>query len=443
MATSSPPPPPPHAVIFPFMAQGHTIPLLDISKALSSRGLKVTVVTTLQNAPFISSKVSDCSSISISVVPFPSVPDLPRGCENTASLPSMELLVPFIAATKNMKQPFESLLKEMVGNGSRPICVISDFFLSWTLDTCRSFDIPRVVSHGMGLLPMVVLKTVSSMDVQREPTSVSGSVVELPDLSLPFTLDRSDLQPRSNDPEDDPFSRMIWEVEEADRNSWGVIVNSFQELECEYVAALEALHKQAKWLDEQDGSSAVIYASFGTQARLSGDQMDEIAYGLEMAGCRFIWAIRSGTWASDEGWERRVEGMGLVVCDWVDQRSILAHPKVAGFLSHCGWNSVLESLSMGVPLLAWPMGAEQPLNAQYVAIGLKAGLMVSQGQTTALDRYVICDGIEELMGGEKGRRARERAGLFGTMARHAVEKGGSSDKKLDELIKCLIANKKK
>ncbi|KAH0983642.1 hypothetical protein GBA52_010819 [Prunus armeniaca] len=91
MATSSPPPPPPHAVIFPFMTQGHTIPLLDISKALSSRGLKVTVVTTPQNAPFISSKVSDCSSISISVVPFPSVPDLPRGCENATSLPSMEL----------------------------------------------------------------------------------------------------------------------------------------------------------------------------------------------------------------------------------------------------------------------------------------------------------------------------------------------------------------
>ncbi|PQM42435.1 UDP-glycosyltransferase 90A1-like [Prunus yedoensis var. nudiflora] len=158
MATSTPPTPPPHAVIFPFMAQGHTIPLLDISKALSSRGLKVTVVTTPQNAPFICSKVSDCSSISISVVPFPRVPDFPRGCKNTASLPSMELLVPFIAATKKMKQPFEALLKEMVERGSRPICVISDFFLSWTLDTCRSFGIPRVVSHGMGVLPMLFLK---------------------------------------------------------------------------------------------------------------------------------------------------------------------------------------------------------------------------------------------------------------------------------------------
>ncbi|CAL8137684.1 unnamed protein product [Prunus armeniaca] len=139
--------------------------------------------------------------------------------------------------------------------------------------------------------------------------------------------------------------------------------------------------------------------------------MDEIAYGLEMAGCLFIWAVRSGTWASDEGWERRVEGRGLVVCDWVDQRSILAHPKVAGFLSHCGGTRCWRACQ-------W-----------CPSIGLANG---SRATTEC----------QELMGGEKGRRARERAGLFGTMARHAVEKGGSSDKKLDELIKCLIANKK-
>lgn len=98
-------------------------------------------------------------------------------------------------------------------------------------------------------------------------------------------------------------------------------------------------------------------------------------------------------WAADEGWMRKVEGRGLVVSDWVDQRSILAHPTEGGFLSHCGWNLVLESLSMGVHLLAWPMGAEQPLNAEYVAVALKAGLMVSHGQIMAVDRHVICDGV--------------------------------------------------
>ncbi|KAM0959321.1 hypothetical protein TB2_024116 [Malus domestica] len=476
MATSSPspslpPPPPPHVVIFPFMAQGHTIPLLDISRELSNRGLKVTIVTTPLNAPFIHSKLSNHMSITVSVVPFPHVPDLPEGCENTADLPSMDSWFPFVTATRQMRPQFETLLHDMVDGGSRPLCVISDFFLSWTLDTCRSFDIPRVVSHGMGVLPMLVLKA-ASMHVQYQYQCQRQKILDfestnlLPNLTLPFTLDIYDLPPRSSDP-DDAFERVISEVEEMDKNSWGVIVNSFQELECEYVAALEGLYKHAKawcvgpvplyegddrppnesvscpyikWLDEQDGSGVAIYVSFGTQARLSDDQMDEIAYGLEMAGYRFIWAVRSKTWRAGEGWERRVEGRGFVVRDWVDQRSILAHPTVGGFLSHCGWNSVMESLSMGVPLLAWPMGAEQPLNAKYVAVGLKAGLMVKPEKIKTVDRHVICDGVRELMGGEKGRRARERARVLGSTARRAVEKGGSSDKKLDELIKSLIAN---
>ncbi|KAB2610933.1 UDP-glycosyltransferase 90A1-like [Pyrus ussuriensis x Pyrus communis] len=447
MATSSPspsppPPPPPHVVIFPFMAQGHTIPLLDISKELSNRGLKVTIVTTPLNAPFIHSKLSNHTSITVSVVPFPYVPDLPEGCENTADLPSMDSWVPFVTATKQMKPQFETLLHDMVDGGSRPLCVISDFFLGWTLDTCRSFDIPRVVSHGMGVLPMLVLKTAPvhvqcQYQRQRQKTLDLESTDLLPNLALPFTLDISDLPPRFSDL-NDAFERVISEVEEVDKNSWGVIVNSFQELESWCVGPVLLYEEDdgsrnesvscpyIKWLDGQDGSGAAIYVSFGTQVRLSDDQMDEIAYGLEMAGYRFIWAVRSKT--------------GFLVRDWVDQRSILAHPTVGGFLSHCGWNSVMESLSMGVPLLAWPMGAEQPLNAKYVAVGLKAGLMVKREKIKTVDRHVICEGVRELMGGEKGRRARERARVLGSTARRAVEKGGSSDKKLDELIKSLIAN---
>ncbi|TQD80614.1 hypothetical protein C1H46_033793 [Malus baccata] len=151
--------------------------------------------------------------------------------------------------------------------------------------------------------------------------------------------------------------------------------------------------------------------------------MDEIAYGLEMAGCRFIWGVRSNTWGPDEGWERRVEGRGLVVRDWEELSD--------------------GELVSGSPTTGLANGsrAEQPLNAKYVATGLKAEPMVKPEKITTVDRYVICDGVKELMEGEKGRTM-ERAGVQGTMARRAVEKGGSSDTKLDELIKCLIANQK-
>lgn len=124
---------------------------------------------------------------------------------------------------------------------------------------------------------------------------------------------------------------------------------------------------------------------------------------------------------------------------WVEQRRILAHPKVGGFLSHCGWNSVLESLSMGVPMLAWPMGAEQPFNAK-VAERLGAGMrileVVGEG-TGTIGSEIICDKVKELMCGVEGRKARERAQELKRMTRQAVKKGGSSDRTLNELIECL------
>lgn len=113
-------PPPSHVVVFPYMAQGHTIPLLDIAKAFTNRVLKVTLITTPSNAPFIFLKTSKHPSISLSIIPFLRVQELPQGCENTADLPSMALLAPFIEATKKMKQPFEGVLRDMIDDGCRP-----------------------------------------------------------------------------------------------------------------------------------------------------------------------------------------------------------------------------------------------------------------------------------------------------------------------------------
>lgn len=165
------------------------------------------------------------------------------------------------------------------------------------------------------------------------------------------------------------------------------------------------------WFDKQPAWNAVIYVAFGTQSYLSNDQMDEIAMGLDTAGHPFIWVVRSTKWIPPEGWEERVKERGLVARNWVDQRRILAHPSTGGFLSHCGWNSVLESLCRGVPLLAWPMGAEHGVNARYVAEGMGAGILLPRDRIKrvgtkgikVIGRDVICDGVKELMGGELGR----------------------------------------
>ncbi|KAL3721201.1 hypothetical protein ACJRO7_005940 [Eucalyptus globulus] len=473
MAGAVSPSPCAHVVVFPLMAQGHALPLLDISKALTNLGVKVTVIATPKNAPLILSKISNFSEISLRTIQFPRVPELPEGCENTADLPSMALLVPFLKASKSMRPAFECILREMSEAGSCPLSVISDFFLGWTLDVCQSFGIPRIVFHGMGVLSMVILK-IAFTNAPSLLAMLDSDPIELPNLSVPFTVykrDISDLE-RWQDP-DDPYSPIIAEIVEAEVNSAGIIVNSFEELEGDYITTLERFYCQGarawcigpallydqnqierpvgsnqadpsqsyiKWLDECVGSSRVIYISFGTQARLSDMQMDNIAYGLEMAGHPFIWAVKSATWVlPDNGWEDRLKGWGLVVHNWVDQRRILSHPAIGGFLSHCGWNSVLESLSEEVPVLTWPMDAEQPLNAKLVVTGLGAGVMVREGGVGGtIASEVIRDGVKELMGGERGRQARDRAREIGKLARQAVEKkGGSSHKNLEGLIKFL------
>ncbi|XP_039170427.1 UDP-glycosyltransferase 90A1 [Eucalyptus grandis] len=447
------PSPSAHVVVFPHMAQGHALPLLDICKALTSLGVKVTIIATPKNAPLILSKVLNYSEISLRTIQFPRVPELPEGCENTADLPSMALLVPFLKATESMRPAFECVLKEMLEARSRPLCVISDFFLGWTLDVCRSFGIPRIVFHGMGILSMVITKGVNE-NVPSILAMPDSDPIELPKLSIPFTVNKCDITilERCEDP-NDSFLSILAAIGEADANSEGVIVNSFEELEGDYIVALEKFYcqgarawcigpallydqnqierpvgsKQAdpsqsyiEWLDERVASGRVMYVSFGTQAHLSDMQMDNIAHGLQMAGHLFIWAVKSATWvSSDNGWEDRLKGRGLILHNWVDQRRILSHPAVGGFLSHCGWNSVLESLAMGVPILAWPMGAEQPFNAKLVVTGLKAGVMVREsgvGGTVASE--VIRDGVKELMGGERGRQARDRAREIGRLARH-------------------------
>ncbi|KAF8021692.1 hypothetical protein BT93_G1980 [Corymbia citriodora subsp. variegata] len=455
------------------MAQGHTLPLLDICKALTSLGVKVTIIVTPKNAPLIQSEVSNYSEISLRTIQFPRVPEIPEGCENTADLPSMTLTIPFMKATESMRPAFECILREMSEARSPPLCVISDFFLGWTLDVCRSFGIPRIVFHGMGVLSMSILKAVHE-DIPSILARHDSDPIELPKLSVPFTVYKCDILilELCKDP-DDPFLRMIDEIEETDVNSEGVIVNSFEELEGDYIAALEGFYRQGarawcigpallydqnqierpvtskqadpshsyiKWLDERVGSGGVIYVSFGTQAHLSDMQMDCIAHGLEMAGHLFIWVAKSATWVSpDNGWQDRLKGRGLILHDWVDQQSILSHPAVGGFLSHCGWNSVLESLSMGVPMLAWPMNSDQPFNAKLVVTGLRAGVMLREGGFGGtIASEVISDKVKELMGGERGRQARDRAREIGRLARQAVEKeGGSSYKNLGGLINFL------
>ncbi|KAL6839411.1 hypothetical protein ACP4OV_030681 [Aristida adscensionis] len=453
-----------HVVIFPFMAKGHTLPLLHFATALSvhHRSLRVTVLTTPANRAFARSRLP--ASVALVELPFPSLPPLPAGVESTDALPCPSLYPTFLRATALLRGPFAEFMASLP---SPPLALVSDFFLGFTHAVAGDAGVRRVVFHGMSCFSMAICKGLivsppagvepgAPFHVPGMPEHVEITADEIPDGVAKFA------------DADDPVTRfLIDEVGFSDVRSWGILVNSFPALDKDYVAPLESFYEQGArawlvgplflaagdepeleeeedpegclaWLDERAARpGSVVYVSFGTQAHVSDAQLDEIAHGLVHSGHPFLWAVRSGTWSppADTGPD------GRIVRGWVPQRSVLAHRAVGGFVSHSGWNSVMESLAAGKPLLAWPMIAEQQLNARHVADIVGAGVRIrtKAGGLAAVDvvgRAEVEAKVRALMDadGEAGRRTRARAAWARLEAKSAVSDGGSSRVALQELV---------
>lgn len=275
---------------------------------------------------------------------------------------------------------------------------------------------------------------------------------------------KSDFGPlfRAPDPKDPAFELFMEQVISS-FNSYGTLVNSFYELEPAFVDYWNQRDRVKKWcvgplclaepfeankgpkpswitwLDGKlETGCCVMYVAFGSQAEMSSEQIKEIVAGLEEAEVNFLWVIRKLESELGEGFEERVKGRGIVVREWVDQREILNHGSVRGFLSHCGWNSALESICAGVPILAWPMMAEQPLKARMLCEEIKVGLRVETCDGTVRG-FVKSKGlkkmVKELMEGEKGKEVEEKVKKIAEMAKKAIEENnGSSWRTLDLLI---------
>lgn len=177
---------------------------------------------------------------------------------------------------------------------------------------------------------------------------------------------------------------------------------------------------------------------------MTNAQIDELAAGLELSGVRFIWAIKEATHVDGDhsmipsGFEDRVAGRGLVIRGWAPQVTILSHRAVGSFLTHCGWNSVLEGIVAGVLMLTWPMGADQYTNATLLVDELKVGIRVCEGAKTvphsAELARVVKESVEELT-----RYDRERVAKLSKAAAEAGNEGGSSFVNLYGLVKRLSA----
>ncbi|KAK6147097.1 hypothetical protein DH2020_018009 [Rehmannia glutinosa] len=404
------------------------------------------------------------------------------GCENLDSVPSRDLIRKFYRALDLLQTPLENYL---IAHQPPPSCIISDKCLSWTSKTAKRFDIPRLVFHGMCCFSLLSsynvrlygphLSVRSEWDpflipgmpvtVRIAKAQLPGSFVALPDL-------------------DDIRDQM----QEAEKKAYGVVVNTFPELEGGCVEVYKkAIDKKVwcigpvslcnretrdkfergnkasidekkclEWLDSKKPKS-VLYACLGSQCRLIPAQLIELGLGLEASKHPFIWVIKTGTdrfdeldkWMVDENFEERIQGRGLLIKGWAPQVMILSHPAVGGFLTHCGWNSTIEGVCSGVPMMTWPMFAEQFLNEKLIVEILRIGVRVGvefpvrwgeeESVGVVVRRKQVGNAIEMLMGGgEESEKRRIRCEDLRMIAMSKMENGGSENLNISLLIKDIM-----
>ena len=176
-----------------------------------------------------------------------------------------------------------------------------------------------------------------------------------------------------------------------------------------------------EWLDKQVPKS-FVFVVFGSECKLSKEQVYEIAYGLELSLVPFLWALRKPFWAADEGdilpsgFSNRTFDRGMVCFGWAPQMEILAHPSIGGSLFHSGWGSVIEILQFGHFLVVLPLVYDQSLNASLL-VDKGLAVEVERGQDGSFDRDGIAKALRLAMVSDEGEafrvRVREAAVIFG------------------------------
>lgn len=193
-----------------------------------------------------------------------------------------------------------------------------------------------------------------------------------------------------------------------------------------------------KWLDSK-GADSVTYVSFGSIAALGPEQMEEMAKGLRRIKKNFLWIVRESEEKKlPHGFsdDVSVSGKGLVL-RWCPQLRVLAHESVSCFVTHCGWNSTLEALSLGVPMVVMPQWTDQPTNAKFIVDVWGAGIRIKPNERGIITAEEVETCINDIMVEDKGDSIREKSRRWKELARMSLEEGGSSDQNIRKFVSDL------
>ncbi|VAI37901.1 unnamed protein product [Triticum turgidum subsp. durum] len=470
-----------HILFFPFLASGHLIPIADMAALFAGRGVRCTILTTPVNAAIIRSAVkrandafagTGCPAIDIAVVPFPDV-GLPPGVENGTALSSQDDRDKFFHAATLLREPFDRFLAD-----HRTDAVVSDSFFHWSVDAAAERGVPRIAFLGSSMFARSCSDSMLRHNPLENAPDDPDAFVALPGLPHRIELRRSQMM----DPAKKPWQWQFFKgVNAADQRSFGEVFNSFHELEPDYVEHFnKTLSRRVwlvgpvalaskdmavrgtdapspdadsciRWLDAKPAGS-VVYVSFGTLTKFAPAELHQLARALDLSGVNFVWVI--GTAAGQDSAEWMPEGFadliahgdrGFLIRGWAPQMLILSHAALGGFMTHCGWNSVLEAVTAGVPMVTWPRYEDQFNNEKLVVELLKVGVSIgAKDNASGIEAHeviaaeVIAESIQRLM---ESDAIRKKAKDLGAKARSAVEKGGSSYDDVGRLMDVLTARR--
>lgn len=460
-------------VLYPGAGVGHLAPMLELAKALLRHAgdqvdVAIVVVEPPVYADSFAATVARAKASNASVAFHVLPPPASDGDAEPDDDPLTRLLR-FLRATN---APLRDFLRAL--SASRRVqAIVLDMFCAGALDVAADLALPAYFHFASGAAGLAYFLGLPAMraSVGTSFAELGGSTV----LSFPGVppLTVADLpQGVLNDSE---ACRVIMGAAARMPDARGILINSFESLEPRAMRALRdglcvpgratppvycvgpmvspggdgAGHECLRWLDAQPDRS-VVFLCFGSLGTFPKRQLEEIAVGLERSGQRFLWVVRSppgGPPADDvrallpAGFAERTEGRGLVVASWAPQVDVLRHRAAGAFVTHCGWNSTLEGVVAGLPLLCWPLYAEQRMNKVRIVEEMKLGVEVrrdGEGLVTAQEveakvRWVMQDS-------DGARELKERAEAARARAAEALAEGGPSRAAFLEFVLDLLAS---
>ncbi|KAI5670039.1 hypothetical protein M9H77_19892 [Catharanthus roseus] len=465
-------PTPIHILAFPFPAKGHINPLLHLCNRLASKGFKITLITTVSTLKSV--KTSKANGIDIESIPD-GIPQEQNHQIITVMEMNMELY--FKQFKASAIENTTKLIQKLKTKNPPPKVLIYDSSMPWILE----------VAHEQGLLGASFFTQPCSVSaiyyhmlqgtIKLPLENSENGMVSLPYLPLLEKKDLPGVQQFEDNSEAlaellaDQFSN----IDDVDY----VLFNTFDALEIEVVnwmgskwpiltvgptapTSMFLLDKKQKnyedgrsinylfetntevcmkWLDQRE-IDTVIYVSFGSLASLTEEQMEQVSQALIRSNCYFLWVVREEeeNKLPKDFKETTSKKKGLVI-NWCPQLDVLAHKSVACFMTHCGWNSTLEALCSGVPMICMPQWADQTTNAKLIEHVWKIGVGVNKSDENGIvKREDIEDCIRQVIESERGKELKRNAIKWKELAKEAVSEGGSSYNNIQEFSSSLLFN---